>query len=1170
MADEISLESVLAQPAAEPVAKPAKGERSLEDVMGVSTEGQSYFPGLIKRTAATAAGVGDFIWGLLPQAVGVGADLGTRISGAATGEDRRVTAQAAQMASQWASDPISNPLQKLMVGLGYGEDYSSSDVSKGLKWLSENIDKGAEWIEKNTKGHVLKEDAQSLFNTLTLGVLNLRKGGFFKDTPPSEKLGKGPIGGENRGTYYEPEHVEAKAAEATAEVTTPLPPPALSRAAQLSGDMADPFVPGEPGSGLPKPEAPAAKPGEVSLESVMPEAFQIGTAGAKTPKAETTKPYDNLPGGTEPREAGGYTGPGAEYEPTATKPSLGERFVELWRNDRRWTPSDKLSVALGATVTGSMLLDPDKWKEFGLVGGAALAVKGKGGMWHPEAVTRLAEPLKENLGRVIGDQILDEAAGRGPNPAEVTAALQDLGVRNPQWGFADPRLLARLAAIGLGATAGAYLGDDAKSALIGAGVGLGLSVVKPSAAIALFKKITAPDTRMRINHLADDYDTAVGRAGLAAWQLQQKVEQLVPSVEGRKKITYALDEGDFSLLSPPERAAANLLKNALEETGKQAKDTGVLRDMLDNYITHLWGKDALKKIDEIVQRVGGPNMSPESRFALKRKFSTLAEGKRAGLEPLTEDASAITGIYLNSISRSMANKGLLDSLKGQVEPTTGNRVVQGAREAPGNYVSIDHPQMRGLRVHPDIAPSLRFVFDATEPGTILRGLEAVSIATKRSAVSFSLFHAKALTDAFVGAAKMKPGYIVAGAAAGALVGSDDPITYALIGAGAGMLAPGIKHIAQAAAPKIFGENKYLKGLRTADPKMAEMIDLSIQGGLKYQLKGQRAALEDVYGTHDQFYKALKWLQGQADAAIPGAGLAVKGIEKVNRGVDTFMWERLHAGMKLQIFAEKYETLLQNNAKAHETNPRVPLKSKQELAGIAASFTNDIFGGLNWRRAAEQARTKWGRDLSLAAFSPTGRRVMQVLLFAPDWTLSTARAAVQTFGKGTNVRGLLEPQTLADLHRQYIVRSALYYAAMGDGLNYAMSGHHLWENQDWTTLDVGDGRKMQWSKHTMEPVHWVTKPGQQMLNKLAYPLKEPLNQLMGTEYLSTSGHAPRMQSRLGHAIKSLSPISVQQSFEAGEGSGIAGFMGSPIYGKTYQQRDTEKRVRQLERSLGVTR
>src|SRR5258706_6239056 len=120
-----------------------------------------------------------------------------------------------------------------------------------------------------------------------------------------------------------------------------------------------------------------------------------------------------------------------------------------------------------------------------------------------------------------------------------------------------------------------------------------------------------------------------------------------------------------------------------------------------------------------------------------------------------------------------------------------------------------------------------------------------------------------------------------------------------------MMAPGVKHIAQAAAPKVFGENKYLKGLRTADPKMAEIIDLSIQGGLKYQLKGQRAALEDVYGTHDQFYSALKGLQTFADSVIHGAGLAIKGLEKANRAVDGFMCERLPAGVKWRTAAGKY-------------------------------------------------------------------------------------------------------------------------------------------------------------------------------------------------------------------------------------------------------------------------
>ena len=242
---------------------------------------------------------------------------------------------------------------------------------------------------------------------------------------------------------------------------------------------------------------------------------------------------------------------------------------------------------------------------------------------------------------------------------------------------------------------------------------------------------------------------------------------------------------------------------------------------------------------------------------------------------------------------------------------------------------------------------------------------------------------------------------------------------------------------------------------------------------------------------------------------------------------------------------------------------MPLRSEAELSHMAASFTNDIFGGLNWRRVAEDTRTRWGREAALATLSPTGRRVLQILLFAPDWTLSTARAATQAFGQGTGIKGLFKPETIADLHRQYIVRSAIYYAAVGDAINYSLSGHHLWENKDPTTIDMGDGRVMQWSKHTMEAVHWLTKPGQQGLNKLGYVPRETANQLLGSEYLSTSGHAPRMENRALHAARGFSPIAVQQSFEAGEGSGIAGFLGAPIYGKTYQQRAQDKLQRRID-------
>lgn len=114
-----------------------------------------------------------------------------------------------------------------------------------------------------------------------------------------------------------------------------------------------------------------------------------------------------------------------------------------------------------------------------------------------------------------------------------------------------------------------------------------------------------------------------------------------------------------------------------------------------------------------------------------------------------------------------------------------------------------------------------------------------------------------------------------------------------------------------------------------------------------------------------------------------------------------------------------------------------------------------------------------------------------------------------------------------------------------------SGHHLWENDDPTMVDLGDGRKLQLSKHFMEPIHWMTKPGQQALNKLGYVPSEPLKQIMGTEYLSVKGAPPMDTSAVGrikHAAKGFAPITSQQALQQGLGPAALGFIGLPIYGR----------------------
>jgi len=702
-----------------------------------------------------------------------------------------------------------------------------------------------------------------------------------------------------------------------------------------------------------------------------------------------------------------------------------------------------------------------------------------------------------------------------------------------QVGIADPKLLGRLAAIGIGAAAGAALDPENpfEGAVIGSLTAGVATMGNPKQVISKIKGFFESDKRFRITDLANKYEYAIRAAAREIWKVQNKLIEAVPDPLRRSAIFHWI-EGDKSIkLTRTELQAAKVATDFFAGMKEAGLSSGVLKDALENYVTHLWKMDD-KLRGMLEARAQVDTMSPNTRFAKHRSVPTLQEGMKPvedggwGLTPLTEDISEIVGIYGSSITKAMANRDIIAALKSTKTPE-GRSLLEKMDVAPPSYNFINHPQLQGYRVHPDIAPSLRFLFDNKDPNVGIRAIEGLNILSKRMLVSFSMFHAKALVDAYLGAAASGP-----------------------VGAA--------KNI-----PKFLtGDHVLLKQLRTGGA--GDLVDKAIKGGLMFSLERALPAVEDVGGS---FYGMMKDAQVVADKIIPGAGKAVAGFEKVNHLVDKFMWERLHTGMKLQIFSEKYARLLETNAKASARDPRIPLKSETDIAKMAASFTNDMFGGLNWRRLADEATTKLGRDLALATYSPSGRRALQFLMFAPDWTISTTRAALKSFGKGTGVSGLIEPKTLADLHRQYVLRSALYYGLIGTVLNQAFSGKWLWENADPTYIDMGDGRRMQWSKHTMEPVHWLMHPRQQALNKLSQVIKVPVEQIMGVQYLSASGHAPRIEEgrRLVSIGKALSPIAVQQGFEASEGSGIAGFLGAPIYGKTTEQKAEEKRSKRLDYS-----
>ena len=205
----------------------------------------------------------------------------------------------------------------------------------------------------------------------------------------------------------------------------------------------------------------------------------------------------------------------------------------------------------------------------------------------------------------------------------------------------------------------------------------------------------------------------------------------------------------------------------------------------------------------------------------------------------------------------------------------------------------------------------------------------------------------------------------------------------------------------------------------------------------------------------------------------------------------------------------------------------------------------------------------------AAFNPKGRQGLQILAFAPDWTYANIRVALKA------LPGMARNKALGNLHRWYLARQLLYIGTIMNGINYMMSGHFLWDNEDPTRVDMGDGRTMVFSKQAMEPLHWITEPGKTALNKMGILPKQVMEQLSNKQWLTGSGAPPIRQAddsllsqiadTAKHTGKMAVPIAVQQTAQYGPVAGLAGFVGHPIYGESEEeQRRNKRRERKRQR------
>ena len=766
-------------------------------------------------------------------------------------------------------------------------------------------------------------------------------------------------------------------------------------------------------------------------------------------------------------------------------------------------PKLAAGLALGGGALAAIPLLPEEKRGQALaglgLGAAALALGGKGlrrgGRAGVDAVERMFEESPAKAKQVV------------------QRAWKERGVM-------DPEMSKYIGLTMGGAAIGGYLSDDkANGAALGAALGLGgpmaLRAAKRIAgdgierikASAVGQKVSGalekrnPEIARTVDDMLSTHEGTVASGGLEAMRTKHAIKTLVPDEARRSELIHAIQEGRVADLPANERSAAETYQKVMAELGDWAQKEGVLDALIDDgtYVTQLW-KDG-EKAKALFS--GG---SGKSGFAEDRLIPSYKKGIELGLEPKTLDLAEIADIYSKSISKTVANKKLLERIAGEVLPD-GRPAAVPNEGAPLDYVPVNHPQLFGARVHPELAPALSHFFYSNEIPAYVRAASAVSAVAKRGLFSLSGFHLKSLLDVSLGLA-------------------------------AGLMTP-------KTLTKIPTMYRMLK-----EGRMGDFADQMVRAGLKIDPHSGIDMDNDIFRGIAKSAEAIA-----KDLPIPGAHLPVKALRKLDEGIQFALWEYMHPAMKLSAASAMFEKALLSG------DSRAPQVIQREIA----QATNDLFGGVNWRHVANGVQNKFLNEMANSVTNPQGLRVQRIALLAPDWTIATARAGYKGLGAiGKKLTG--QPLNVREqMYARAFLGGALMYATIADGLNMAMSGHHFWENADPTYVDMGDGRKLQLSKHFMEPFHWLMDPGKAALNKMGYVPKEALEQMTGKEFLTTSGGPPMadksLPGRIWHAMKGMAPIGTQQP---SVGAATAGAIGLPIYGKTKAEERRAKREREQSR------
>jgi len=424
---------------------------------------------------------------------------------------------------------------------------------------------------------------------------------------------------------------------------------------------------------------------------------------------------------------------------------------------------------------------------------------------------------------------------------------------------------------------------------------------------------------------------------------------------------------------------------------------------LDDYIQHLYVGNKKARDTAI-----GKWMT-KSPNAKKRKIPTLAEAKKLGLTPLTQDIAFLYKNWAETNWTVAGNRGIIHALKKLKTPDSplkNKKAIVAGDQPAVDWVKFDHPAIQrqyaqkgkdgairlwkqGVWVHPDIVPVAKMAFDNPYAGrgSIAKTFDTVNAFAKSLELVFSGFHAISLGESGQAVlARLKnplSGLVLFGKEARAATGKPIALTFKA-GKAIQKNVPGttedmFRHGLGGSARSDIGMNSVMKALRGAEAKSRN---------------------------------------------VPILGSLTRGARKTFGAMDKLLWDEIHMGYK----AYGYNKIL---------GEELALAGKDLAPGQISQIKQTITKYLNNASGGQEWESKFW-------LSPEGLKYGRRALLSLDWTMSNMNIFGDLFSKN---------QLTQKLAKRYWRNMTLSVFGSTQGLNYMATGHGTWDNEPGHKLDI---------------------------------------------------------------------------------------------------------------------